>query len=118
MRKRATRPAGRRRRFTPDDRRRLVSAWRRSGLSQCQFGREHGIAASYLSRWKVEFPEDEPEAPTLVPVQVLGSNPGSPATSGGMFEVRLPSGIEVAVPARFDESALRRLLGLLGTPSC
>ncbi len=41
----------RRRRFTPRDRKRLMSLYRRSGQSAVQFCREHDVCPSSLWRW-------------------------------------------------------------------
>lgn len=104
-----------RRRFTRDDRQRLVSAWRRSGLSQTRFAREHGLDASYLSRWKTEFPDERAD---LVAVDVVeGLQPTLP-TAASPFCLRLPSGIEVEVAPDFDSSALARLIVALDRARC
>lgn len=47
----AKRETQRRRRFTPRDRKRLMSLFRRSGQSAKQFCREHDVCPSSLWRW-------------------------------------------------------------------
>ena len=106
----------RRRHFTRDDRRLLVEAWRRSGMSQGRFAREHGLCASYLSRWKKEFSEDSEAAGF---VEVIAKPPSiRPPSITGAFRVRLPSGIEVEVPPDFDSSTLQRLISSLEGSRC
>jgi transposase-like protein len=88
-----------RRRFPDDEKRRLVLAWRKSGRSQCQFAREHGIPPSYLSRWSSEQCADECEVgdAVLTPVRVMAvgvkgrpvkSTPGS----AKQVHLRMPCG--------------------------
>jgi transposase-like protein len=47
----AKRETQRRRRFTPGDRKRLMSLFKRSGQSAKQFCREHDVCPSSLWRW-------------------------------------------------------------------
>ena len=101
----------RRRRFTAEDRRRLVEAWRRSGLSQNRFAKEHGIDASYLSRWKTEFPSDA--SADLVRVEVIDERKETRPPQSRAFELRFPSGVEITVPMDFDDTALARVISTL-----
>ncbi len=110
-----------RRHFTRDDRRRLVDAWRRSGLTQTQFANEHGIGPSYLSRWKKEFPESDvtgEAGPAPLPVHVIGVERGDVAAVQEPFEVRLPSGVALSIPPRFDRASLEALLAVLEFARC
>lgn len=88
-------------------------------MSQGRFAREHGLCASYLSRWKTEFPaaSDASETPAFIEIVAKSPSIRLPATTS-TFEVRLPSGIEVAVPADFDSAALRRLISSLEGAQC
>lgn len=60
--------------------------------------------------------------PPLLPVVLGAPEPALPATEAQAgragFEVALPSGVEVRVPAGFDAADLRRLLAVLGAPGC
>ena len=118
MRKRAGK-VRRRRYFSPDDRRRFVEAWRRSGLSQLEFGKRNGIHGTLLTRWKREFPETaKGPAPALVPVRLVeGPSRDDPVNAGG-FDLRLPSGVALAIPAQFDRESLAALLDVLGRAGC
>lgn len=104
-----------RRRFTRDDRQRLVSAWRRSGLSQSGFAREHGLDASYLSRWKAEFPDERTD---LVVVDFVDDSPPTVPSVSTPFRLRHPTGIEVEVAYDFDPAALERLIASLDRSRC
>lgn len=117
---RATRSGTRRprRHFTRDDRRRLVDAWRHSGCSQTQFAREHGITASHLSRWRLEFPENESGVAGPMLLEVFAESSTTRRAPPCEFQVRLPSGIEVAIPADFDGDALHRLIATLMALPC
>ncbi len=82
-------------------RRKLVGAFRASGLSQTRFSKRHGMSTTTLGRWLREFPEGaafvEVTAPSLTAELVLEFDRG--------FRVRLP-------PC-FDADEVRRLVAAL-----
>ncbi|MGQ0615079.1 MAG: IS66 family insertion sequence element accessory protein TnpA, partial [Planctomycetaceae bacterium] len=78
----------------------LVREWRASGLTQKEFARKRGIAASTLSWWSCRLRRVGGAA--LVPVRVIGGAPGG----GADFRVELEGGRTLHVPASFDEGAL------------
>lgn len=88
-----------------------------SGLSAPAFARQEGVNANTLQWWrrvfrlKREETNAVPEArPRFVAVEVA---PAEPVASPG-FVVQLGgSGHRIEVPADFDASALRRLVGAL-----
>jgi hypothetical protein len=116
-----------------------IELWRCSGQTQRQFCQAHGIAASSLSRWKIDLNQRElaeavaasgrpshdvsertSEAlswtEVCLPAQratVVASVPDS-----GGFEVMLPWGWSVRLGPRFEAEALRRLLSVLEERSC
>ena len=78
--------------------RRLVRAWRRSGLARAEFAATHGVAASTLSwwRWRLQRESRDAEAsrteqPGLVRVDVVdASTQQTPAHA--RWEITAPSG--------------------------
>ena len=87
----------------------VVSRWRSSDSSKVAFCKAEGIATVTLGRWlrKGQAEEAAERAPVLVEVgrrerPVLGE-----------YEVVLPSGVEVRVPAGFGDEDLARLLRAL-----
>jgi hypothetical protein len=93
-----------------------------SGKSLRDFAAEKGVVASTLAWWGSEIkrreacraghslprrPEKKPKPIPLVPVTLAESNDCS------VFEVALPSGAAVRVPATFDTDSLRRLVAVL-----
>ncbi|MEW6268341.1 MAG: IS66 family insertion sequence element accessory protein TnpB [Thermodesulfobacteriota bacterium] len=110
-----------------------VERWRDSGLTAKKFAEETGVNAKTLAYWKwrlgraigagaarraarprprrvgrvraVPFVEVSPASvPAASPVPEQRAGEAEP------FEIALPSGLRVRVPARFDEGALARLL--------
>ena len=87
------------------------------GLSLRGLARETGIPRGPLSWWKMEIRRGEarrlPSArPEFVPVTVRDT---APSTTRDGFEVLLPNGVRLHVPAAFDESALLRLVVTLAS---
>jgi hypothetical protein len=89
--------------------REVLARWGASELSQAAFCRREGIASVTLSRWLAEFGSASRRrsgAAGFVEALVrVGARGG--------FEVLLPSGVRVQVPAGFDGDDLTRLLGVL-----
>ncbi|MCB9492258.1 MAG: transposase [Dehalococcoidia bacterium] len=108
----------RRGRYSREDRRRVVGAWRQSGLSQNRFAKEIGVDASSLSRWKSEFPSDGEPGSALMRVEVVEEPMPLRRRPFDAFRLRLVSGIEIAVPPDFDGAALQRLVATLERSPC
>ena len=109
-----------RRRFSEEDRRRIVEELTQPGCSVSQTARRYGIAVRVLFRWK----EALKPGPTFVPVQVSDAGPSTetPAVASGPEIVeRTPPGIEIELVGgrrvRFERDAdpatVRRLVALL-----
>lgn len=92
----------------------LVREWRAGGLTQKEFARRKGIAATTLSWWSCKIGgTGRGKAPAFVPVKLVGG-----AGGGGDFRLDLGDGRTLHVPSSFDEEALRRVLGVLGGAAC
>src|ERR1700678_701052 len=104
--------------------RRLLKLWRRGGQRVRDFCAEHQVSEPSFYFWRRMLSErdqrrleqcrperqarDEEETPpTFVPLRVV------PATAGMMFEVLLPDGCVLRVPANFDAATCRQLLAIL-----
>jgi hypothetical protein len=101
-----------------------VERWRESGLRASEFAAELGVNAGTLAHWKyrlaAEARAERPSAPTtteaiaFVEVDTPAEPMVPPQTATrSPFEVVLPSGITVRVPAQFDAAALRRLVDVM-----
>lgn len=94
----------------------LLGEFHQGGLSQRAFAISRRIPLSTFSYWL----RREGEAATaparverrLVPVTLTGPGPWE-TPSGESIEVVLRTGDILRLPCRFDDSALRRLLGIL-----
>jgi transposase len=115
-----------RRRFSEEDKRRIVEEASQPGMSVSQTARRYGIAARVLFRWK-EALRPKPAEPTFAPVQIAAgpesaTDPEAPlAPSPSLIVERPAPGIEVELVGgrrvRFDRDAdpeaVRRLITLL-----
>lgn len=98
----------------------LVTKWQGSGSSQAVFCREYGLNANTFNFWKLRVLRQRPgtrrnrrmlevtadDDSKFIPVRV--STPVSCA-----IEVCLRSGHTIRIESGFDETALRRLIGVL-----
>src|SRR5216684_8953544 len=109
-----------RRRFSEEDKRRIVDEASQPGCSVSQTARRYGIAVRVLFRWKEAL---KPE-PTFVPVQVsdMGPSTETPVVASRPEIVeRMPPAIEIELVGgrrvRFERDAdpetVRRLVALL-----
>ncbi len=108
--------------------RRLVGEWRESGLTQEAFCRERGVAVASFRWWKWKLglpgrPAAEGRArrerlerplPAFVPVRIVepAARPAG-APGRGHFELELPGGWVLRVPADFEAESLARLLAVI-----
>ena len=112
-RRRSRRP-GARLRWTVRDAQRALGAWRASGLSLPAWCRQEGVAYERVRRWRSQLASGPRRLQTaaLLPVQVLESERGMDVPG---FELELPRGLRLHVPATFDETSLARLLCVVET---
>jgi transposase-like protein len=109
----------------------LVSKLAESGEDLAQFCRRHGIYAPTLRWWQWRLRGSshglaqlgrstpaaaEPIRLEFTELRVPEATP--PAVAADGFELRWPDGLTLAIPAQFDEAALRRLLVLLEVGEC
>lgn len=103
-------------RWTEQDARGALAALRRSGKSVRAFAMEHGLVPQRLYSWKRRLGGAEP---TTFQEVVVRSAPRISLVDGhAPFEVVLPSGVIVRVPASFDAGGLERVLEVLRTSAC
>lgn len=95
--------------------RRLLDEHARSGLSVRTFAAQHGVSAWTLYEWRRRLADSRERPVTtsrLVAVDVVGrGQPLSESVSG--YEVHLPDGCRVRVPANFVAARLSELLSVL-----
>ena len=120
----------RRRRWSPDEKMRLVEETLVPGAKVSEVARRNGVSASLLFTWRRQSRAMEaPALPRFAAVQIAGPVPVAeparppseelphprPATSsrGGLIEISLGGGKRVRVDASFDAAALARVLDVL-----
>jgi transposase-like protein len=105
-----------RRRWTAEDAKQALLAMERSGLSPGAFAAREGLDAQRLWRWRRKLGTST--APVFEEIvcqdAVSGLEGHLPAPAEReRFEIVLPSGRVVRVPASFDATALRHLLDVV-----
>ena len=121
--------AERRRRWSFEDRARIVEASYEAGVSVCSVARRHGIAQGLLFTWRRQARQGrlggDEQAPVLVPVAVTEppsglalrlDDPGAQAQprrrrrKTGVMEIDLGGGRRLRIDRDVDAAALRRVL--------
>jgi len=96
------------RRRTPAEIAGIVTQFHSSGLSRRDFAKRHNLAEASLARWLRTAPAPAASAPTFV--RVVAPTSASPPA---WFELALPDGRRLRIPAGCDPAALRGVLEVL-----
>lgn len=108
----------------------LIGEWQESGINLTEFCRERRISPSSLRwwRWRRGISSNLPAGSTgpalrgvarrAPPKEWIRLGIESPSSKSGVFELRWPSGIVLAIPADFDAEALGRLLTAMERSAC
>ena len=124
--------AERRRRWSFEDKARIVEASYEAGVSVCSVARRHGIAQGLLFTWRRQARQGrlggDDQAPVFVPVAITPEpSPAVPALQSddpgiqprrarrktGIMEIDLGGGRRLKVDRDVDAAALRRVLDAL-----
>ena len=127
--------AGRRRRWTADEKRRIVAESEASGSSVSMVARRHDLNANMLFTWRREFRRREAGAavgqPSFVPAIIAADEVGSDRSAAvprdrwtsledggarrrpGLMEIILAGGSRVIVDSEVSAAALARVVGVL-----
>lgn len=97
------------------ERRRWAEAWERSGKTHTEFAQLHGFSTSTLRRWIRERtgPNRKPPRPVALQEISLGELLGNQGNQGGRAweaEIRLPSGVVIAVAPGTTRTRVRDLV--------
>ena len=121
----------RRRRWSKDEKARIVADTLMPGAVASEIARRHGVAQSLLFTWRRLARAAGPatrDGSILLPVEIAATAPSAgsesargsrPATNGrrakpGLIEIELGSGSRIRVDNDVDADALRRVLSVLG----
>jgi transposase len=109
-----------RRRWSPEEKRRLVALTYQPGISVALVARRHDMNANQLFAWRRLLGRqalalsDQSGPMTFAPIEVVPEPRLNERAGGaGLMEVELPDGAKVRVDAQVDELALRRVLAAL-----
>ncbi|WEX79683.1 transposase (plasmid) [Sinorhizobium numidicum] len=112
----------RRRRWSREEKERLVAATFEPGASVSEIAHSAGIHVSQLFRWRKELCQiSAPSVPQLVPVEVVEPLPSSPAEppvsrprkKASIVTIELGGGRRLRVESDVDTDALGRILDVL-----
>jgi transposase len=120
----------RRRRWSKDEKARIIGETLIPGTVVCEVARRHGVPQSLIFAWRRQARSAEPagrDDPFLLPVEVDAvevtsshevagqphPRPGGRRTNPGVIEIELGSGRRVRVDNEVDADALRRVLSVL-----
>ena len=96
------------------ERRRLLTRYERSGLSQKAFCQRHGVALSTLQYWRRRARDtDQEPTPTFVEIPQVTGTAGVRSVEAAVF-IELPGGVRLEVPAGTDAQWLSGLLRAMG----
>src|SRR5262245_12456726 len=112
----------RRRRWSRDEKLRIVAESARPGGTASQVARDHGIAPGQLFTWRRQLLSEAlaggVEGGGFVPVAIeneaAGAACAASATRESAIEIRLPNGIVIVVRNVVEVEPLRRVLSALG----
>ncbi len=105
-------------RWTANEGRRALAAWRASGLCLSRFAQEHGLTAQRIDWWRRRLEESD-RSPTrddgaLVPVVVAGHHEVQRMLGGAVtIELRGKMSIHVGEPSVVEPQWLAQLIGEL-----
>ena len=119
----------RRRRWSREEKERLVAASLEPGVSVSEVARSAGIHVSQLFRWRKDLCDRvDAGSSQLVPVEIVPAamppavetpasspSPGRRRRKSGIIEIELGGGRRVRVDRDVDAEALRRVLDALGS---
>ncbi len=116
----------RRRRWSREEKERLVAASFEPGVTASEVARSAGIYTSQLFRWRKDLCQrSDASVPQLLPVEIAPA-PASPAAlelstsvrrrkKSGIIEIEFGGGRRVRVDRDVDAEALRRVLDVLAS---
>ena len=110
---------GRRRRWSEDEKLRIVAASLSGPRLVSATARQYGISPSLLYTWRRAFRAEridaaEGSAPGFVPAMIIpGTRPGAGASPTGRMEIVVAKGRRIIVDAGVDAAALARVVAVL-----
>ena len=81
--------------WQPDDARRVLEDWARSGESMAEFAHRHGVNPQRIAWWRERLASKTSATVTLVPVTVRAA--GASAPQGAALSLALSDGVRVEV---------------------
>ena len=92
--------------WTPEEAKKVITSWRRSGLSAEEYSRRNGVGRDRLYRWARLLPAESADD-ALIPVKILEHSSADDA-----IEIRVGDAA-VFIRGGFDPATLEQLLKVL-----
>jgi transposase-like protein len=106
-------------RWSEEDARVVLDAWRESGQSVAAFSRGIGVGPWKLWMWRKQLDVEEASPPRFVPVRLVQGEAGVTSSERGFeVELELPRGLRVRAGAGFDPENVAELVFALERGSC
>ncbi len=86
--------------------RRHIAGCLESGLNYAEYARRHELKGSTFTYWRKRLSRSSPDNPAFVELKVSDSKPND-------IEITLRNQIRVCVGSDFDETVLKKLIGVL-----
>jgi transposase len=109
----------RRRRWSDEERQRLVAEAFAPGAVVAHVARRHGVAESCFYAWRKRYANDAGDGPRLIPVMVadtpatVPSRRVAPPPSSTAAVITLPDGTRVEIAGDYPRATLRALIAAL-----
>ena len=112
-----TTPKRQRRRYSKEDREKILLEYASSDQSQAGFAASKGISVTTFQNWlrKSRQTKATSKAGDLIPVRLVPGQTSSEAC--GLIEIELPTGLLIRLSPGFDPDEIRTLVKIL-TESC
>jgi transposase len=108
---------GRRRRWSDEEKLRIVTESLSGSRLVSETARRHGISPGQLFTWRREM-RVQPQRPAIAPPRMVRvcveDSPKAVSGAPSMVEITLPSGVRLVVAPDIDPAALRRIMTVLG----
>jgi len=108
--------------YSQEEKRRLLESYRSSGLTQAGFCLQHGIPYTQFKNW-CHRADDKTSPPKSSPRKKLGFCQLTPVEQEfkpllSIIRVRLPNGCVIELPSDMPTGQLRVLFGMVGFGVC
>jgi transposase len=103
----------RRRRWSVEEKARIVAEASEPGVQIAEVARRHGLSRTQVYEWRRLARRQGNEAVELVPAMIAPPPRRAMSAESSVIEIALPGGVQLTVRGRVDARALRAVLAAL-----